>query len=51
MDANNRNHWFLDPGPLSPWIDEFAADCSATFTVRMRDNQDENPVCRDLRRA
>ena len=29
MDANNRNHWFLDPGPLSPWIDEFAADLAA----------------------
>lgn len=29
MDANNRNHWFLDPGPLSPWIDQFAADLAA----------------------
>lgn len=26
MDANNRGQWFLDPGPLSPWIDQFAAD-------------------------
>jgi site-specific recombinase XerD len=29
MDANNSNHWFLDPGPLSPWIDQFAADLAA----------------------
>jgi len=29
MDANNRDHWFLDPGPLLPWIDEFAADLAA----------------------
>ena len=29
MDANNRNHWFLDPGPLSSWIDQFAADLAA----------------------
>ncbi|MCP3420141.1 site-specific integrase [Bradyrhizobium brasilense] len=29
MDANNRNHWFLDPGPLSPWIDQFSADLAA----------------------
>ena len=26
-------------------------DCRATFTVRMRDNQDENPACRGWRRA
>jgi site-specific recombinase XerD len=29
MDANNRNHWFLEPGPLSPWIDRFATDLAA----------------------
>ena len=29
MDANNRNNWFLDPGPLSPWIDQFEADLAA----------------------
>jgi site-specific recombinase XerD len=29
MDANNRDRWFLDPGPLSPWIDKFAADLAA----------------------
>lgn len=29
MNANNRNQWFLDPGPLSPWIDQFAADLAA----------------------
>jgi site-specific recombinase XerD len=29
MDASNSKHWFLDPGPLSPWIDQFAADLSA----------------------
>jgi site-specific recombinase XerD len=29
MDADKRNHWFLDPGPLSPWIDQFAADLAA----------------------
>ncbi|WP_246811532.1 hypothetical protein [Mesorhizobium silamurunense] len=29
MDTNNGNHWFLDPGPLSPWIDQFAADLAA----------------------
>jgi site-specific recombinase XerD len=29
MDANNRGHWFLDPGPLSPWIDQFAASLAA----------------------
>lgn len=29
MDANNRIQWFLDPGPLSPWIDQFAADLAA----------------------
>jgi site-specific recombinase XerD len=29
MDANNRIHWFLDPGPLSSWIDHFAADLAA----------------------
>lgn len=29
MDANNHNHWFLDPGPLSSWIDQFAADLAA----------------------
>lgn len=29
MDANNRDHWFLDPGPLSPWIEQFAADLAA----------------------
>ena len=28
MDVNNRGHVFLDPGPLSPWIDHFAADLS-----------------------
>ena len=26
MDANNRDRWFLDPGPLSTWIDHFAVD-------------------------
>ncbi|MCI1270649.1 MAG: site-specific integrase [Sphingobium sp.] len=29
MDANNRDRWFLDPGPLLPWIDKFAADLAA----------------------
>lgn len=29
MDANSRNHWFLDPGPLSTWIEQFAADLAA----------------------
>ncbi|MDX0524628.1 hypothetical protein GOC82_27635 [Sinorhizobium medicae] len=29
MDANNRNHWFLDPGALSTWIEQFAADLAA----------------------
>jgi len=29
MDDNNRDRWFLDPGPLSPWIDQFAADLTA----------------------
>ncbi|QIR84613.1 tyrosine-type recombinase/integrase [Paracoccus sp. AK26] len=29
MDANSRNHWFLDPGPLSSWIDQFAAELAA----------------------
>ncbi|WP_318868353.1 hypothetical protein [Sinorhizobium meliloti] len=29
MDANNRNHWFLDPGPLATWIELFAADLAA----------------------
>jgi len=29
MDADKRNHWFLDPGPLLPWIDRFAADLAA----------------------
>jgi site-specific recombinase XerD len=28
MGVNNRGHAFLDPGPLSPWIDRFAADLS-----------------------
>jgi site-specific recombinase XerD len=28
MDANNHDEWFLDPGPLSPWIDQFAAELS-----------------------
>ncbi|ULJ74381.1 hypothetical protein [Rhizobium gallicum] len=26
MDANNHNRWFLDPGPLSSLIEQFAAD-------------------------
>src|SRR5690554_995052 len=29
MDANNRNRWFLDPGPLSLWVDQFGADLAA----------------------
>ncbi|NKJ03042.1 tyrosine-type recombinase/integrase [Novosphingobium sp. SG707] len=29
MDTDKRNHWFLDPGPLSQWIDRFAADLAA----------------------
>lgn len=29
MDAGNHNRWFLDPGPLSSWIDHFAADLAA----------------------
>jgi hypothetical protein len=29
MDANNRDRWFVDPGPLSPRIDKFAADLAA----------------------
>ncbi|GAA5626577.1 tyrosine recombinase XerC [Brucella sp. NBRC 12953] len=29
MDANNRNHRFLDPGPLSSWIDRFAEELAA----------------------
>lgn len=29
MDDNNRDHWFLDPGPLAPWIERFAADLAA----------------------
>lgn len=29
MDANIRNRWFLDPGPLSSWIDQFADDLAA----------------------
>jgi len=29
MDANSRNRWFLDPGPLSSWIDRFADDLAA----------------------
>ncbi|MBM3094020.1 tyrosine-type recombinase/integrase [Ensifer sp. T173] len=29
MDANNLNHRFLDPGPLSLWIDQFAAELAA----------------------
>lgn len=29
MDAKDRNRWFLDPGLLSPWIDQFAADLAA----------------------
>ena len=28
MATNNHDDWFLDPGPLSPWIDKFAADLS-----------------------
>jgi len=29
MNGNNRGHWFLDPGPLSPWIDQFASSLAA----------------------
>lgn len=29
MDANSRNHRFLDPGPLSSWIDRFADELAA----------------------
>jgi site-specific recombinase XerD len=29
MDANNRDRWFLDPGSLSAWIEQFAADLTA----------------------
>lgn len=29
MDANSRNRWFLDPGPLSTWIDQLADDLAA----------------------
>ncbi|AEG57911.1 integrase domain-containing protein SAM domain-containing protein [Sinorhizobium meliloti] len=29
MDANSRNRWFLDPGPFSSWIDQFADDLAA----------------------
>ncbi|MBX4899679.1 tyrosine-type recombinase/integrase [Rhizobium bangladeshense] len=29
MDATIRNHWFLDPGPLSSWIDRFADELAA----------------------
>ncbi|WP_328596267.1 site-specific integrase [Brucella pecoris] len=29
MDANNRNHGFLDPGPSSSWIDRFADEVAA----------------------
>ncbi len=29
MDAKNSDHWFLDPGPLSPWIEQFAAELVA----------------------
>ena len=29
MDANNRARWFLDSGPLAPWIDKFAAELAA----------------------
>ncbi|KWV56298.1 integrase [Rhizobium altiplani] len=29
MDANNRNHRFLDPGSLSSWIERFAAELAA----------------------
>jgi hypothetical protein len=29
MFADKHDHWFLDPGPLLPWIDEFAADLAA----------------------
>ncbi|WP_247877678.1 tyrosine-type recombinase/integrase [Brucella pituitosa] len=29
MDANNRNHRFLDPGPFSSWIDRFAEELAA----------------------
>lgn len=29
MDADNRDNWFLDPGPLSQWIDQFAAELAA----------------------
>jgi len=29
MDANNRHHWFLDPGPVSAWIDQFPAGLAA----------------------
>ncbi|WP_244491081.1 tyrosine-type recombinase/integrase [Paramesorhizobium deserti] len=29
MGANSRNHWFLDPGPLSSWIDQFANELAA----------------------
>jgi hypothetical protein len=29
MGTNNRSQWFLEPGPLSPFIDEFAAELTA----------------------
>ena len=58
FDAPRDLVWraWTDPALLHRWygpnietiIHEF---CRATFTVRMRDNQDENQVCRDWRRA
>ncbi|KZY38002.1 integrase, partial [Roseovarius sp. HI0049] len=29
MDTQNRNRWFLDPGPVLSWIDQFAAELAA----------------------
>jgi site-specific recombinase XerD len=29
MGTKSRDHWFLDPGPLSQWIDQFAAELAA----------------------
>lgn len=29
MDAKNRDRWFLDPGSLSQWIDQFATEFAA----------------------
>ena len=29
MDTQNRNRWFLNPGPVLSWIDQFAAELAA----------------------